>query len=103
MTRPIWASIAACLGALVIILAFQARTWLNSEQTKLTVQETREILNRELDVGTDKSRVQQFLRREAWAYSDGGSTIQAMVREASRNRLIRTDIRISFFFDSNGN
>jgi hypothetical protein len=75
---------------------------LNSEQTKLTDQQAREILNRDLFVGSDKSRVKQFLAAKAWAYSDRGSTVQAMVRDASRNGLIRTDIQIQFLFDLNG-
>jgi hypothetical protein len=63
--RPLWVSIAACLGALAIILAFQARTWRSSRQTKLTDQQARETLDRELPAGTDKSRVQQRLDAEA--------------------------------------
>jgi hypothetical protein len=64
--RPLWASTAACLGALVTILAFQAPTWLNSQQTN-----------------------KRLSKRE-----------MVMVCEASRNRLIRTEIWMQFFLDS---
>jgi hypothetical protein len=97
------ASVAACLGRLVIILAFQARTWPNSEQTKLTDQQAREILNRELPVGTDKSRAKQLLRREGLGLFRGETRLSRPWSVMhSRNGLIRTDIRIQFFFDSNG-
>jgi hypothetical protein len=102
MKRSIWLYIAGCLAVVAILLAYPARHWLNSEQTKLTDQQAREILNRELPVGTDKWRVKRFLDTNAWDYSDGGSTIQAIVRDASHNSLIRTDIRVRFFFDSQG-
>jgi len=99
--RPIWLYIGGCVAIVTIILAFPARHWLNSQQTKLTDQQAREILNRELPIGTDKSRVKEFLDAKAWTYSDRGSTIQSMIRDASHNFLIRTDIQIRFFFDSN--
>lgn len=51
-------------------------------------------------MGTDKSRVRQLLGREGLGLR--GSTLQAVVCEASRNRRVRTGIRIQFFFDSNG-
>jgi hypothetical protein len=98
--RPAWLYFVFGLAAIVIIFPFYARTWLNREQAKLTDQQAREILNRELPAGTDKSRVKQFLDMNAWDYSDGGSTIQAIVRDASHNSLIRTNIRVRFYFDS---
>jgi hypothetical protein len=95
--------IAAGLAALalMIVLAFQVHR-LNSAQINLTDQQAREILNRELPIGTDKSRVKQFLDAKSWANSDRGSAIQAMVRDASHTILIRTDIQIQFLFDSKG-
>jgi hypothetical protein len=68
--RPLWAAMAAGLGVLLTILAFQARTWLNSEQTRLTDQRATEILNRDLPVGTDNSCVKQLLDRKAGAHSE---------------------------------
>jgi len=94
--RRLWLSIAACLGALLIVLAFQARTWLNSKQTKLTDQQAREILSRQLPLGTDNSRVKEFLEAKYWAYSDRGSTIQAMVRDASHSLLVRQTSKSDF-------
>lgn len=100
--RPAWLYIVGCFAVVIIILAYPARHWLNYAQVNLTDRQAREILNRELPIGTDKSRVKQFLDVKAWAYSDKGSSVQSMIRDASHNFLIRTDIQIQFFFDSNG-
>ena len=98
--RPIWVYVVGCFAVVLIILAYPARRCLNSEHIKLTDQEAREILNRELPVGTDKSRVKQFLDVEGWTYTDSGSTIQSLVYDAAHNFMIRTDIHFQFFFDS---
>ncbi len=81
--RPIWLYIVGCFAVAVIILAYPARHWLNSEYIYLTDQQARKILNSELPIGTDKSRVKQFLDVKAWAYSDKGSSVQSMIRDAS--------------------
>jgi len=96
--RRVWLSIVVSLVVMATILAYPGIRWLNFKQAKLTQQQAREIVDRELPPGTDKSVVKQFLDTKHWAYSDGGSTIQAIVRDASRNSLIRTNIRIRFFF-----
>jgi hypothetical protein len=100
--KPIRLYIVGCFAAVLIIFAYPARHWLNSAQINLTDQQAREILNRELPIGTDKSRIKRFLDTKAWPYSDRGFFIQSMIRDASHNFLIRTDIQIQFFFDSNG-
>ncbi len=100
--RPAWLYIVGCFAVVIIILAYPARHWLNYAQVNLTDRQAREILNRELPIGTDKSRVKQFLDAKAWPYSDRGPSIQSMIRDASHNFLIRTDIQIQLFFDSNG-
>jgi len=100
--RPFWLYAVGCFAIVVAILAFPVRTWLKSQQTNLTDKQAREMLNRELTIGTDKSRVKEFLDAKYWAYSDRGSTIQAMVRDAGHSLLIRTDIQVQFFFDANG-
>jgi hypothetical protein len=97
---PFWIYIVGCLAIVAVVLAFPASTWLRWQQTKITDRQTREILSRELPVGTDKSRVKLFLDGKHWAYSDRGSIIQASIRDASRGSLIRADIRMQFFFDS---
>jgi|SRR5580658_8111242 hypothetical protein len=99
--RPAWLSIVVCLVVAVAILAYPGSRWLNYRQAKLTQQQAREIVDRELPTGTDKSVVKQFLDAKHWVYSDGGSTFQAIVRDGSRNNLIGTNIRIQFFFDAN--
>jgi hypothetical protein len=96
--------IATGLAALAVatVIAFEIHR-LNSVQIiNLTDQQAREILNRELPVGTDKMRVKQFLNVKGWAYTDSGSTIQSMVYDAAHNFMIRTDIHFQFFFDSKG-
>ncbi len=100
--RPVWPHIVFVLATMAILFTFYSRTWLNQEQTKLTEKQAREILDRELPIGTDKSQVKRFLDRNAWEYSEGNSTIQAIVRDASRNMFIRTNIRVQFYFDSQG-
>lgn len=100
--RPVWLSIVFLLATMALILTFYSRTWLNQEQTKLTEKQAKEILNRKLPIGTDKSQVKRFLDRNAWEYSERNSTIQAIVRDASRNSFIRTNIRFRFYFDSQG-
>jgi hypothetical protein len=92
---------ALLASALIAVVALQVHR-LNSEQTNLTDQQTRDILNRELPIGTDKSRVKRFLDARAWRYSDRGSAVQAMIKDASHNFLVRTDIQIQFLFDSEG-
>jgi hypothetical protein len=99
--RPVWLSIVVCLAVAVTILAYPSIRWLNFKQAKLTQQQAREIVDRELPTGTGKAVVKQFLDAKHWVYSDEGSTIQAIVRDESRNYLIRTSIRIQFFFDAN--
>jgi hypothetical protein len=47
----------SCFAVAAIILAFPARTWLNFEQINLTDEQVREMLSRELPIGTDKSLV----------------------------------------------
>jgi hypothetical protein len=86
---------------LVILIAFEVHR-LNSEQINLTDEQAREMLNRELPIGTDKMRVKQFLDAKGWTYTDSGSTIQSMVYDAAHNFMIRTDIHAQFFFDSKG-
>jgi|HubBroStandDraft_2_1064218.scaffolds.fasta_scaffold35753_3 hypothetical protein len=100
--RPIFLYILFVPAVMALIFTVYARSWLNHEQTKLTEKRTKEILNSELPIGTDKSQVKRFLDRNAWDYSEGGSTIQAIVGDASRNVLIRTNIRVQFYFDSQG-
>jgi hypothetical protein len=90
------------LALVVIILAYPGIRWLNYRQAKLTQQQAREIVNRELPTGTDKAVVKQFLDAKHWVYSDGGSTIRAIVRDESRSSLIRANIRVQLFFDANG-
>jgi hypothetical protein len=87
--------------AVVIFIEFEVHR-LNSRQINLTDEEAREILNRELPIGTDKLRVKQFLDAKGWAYTDSGSSIQAMVRDAAHTFWIRTDIHLQFFFDAKG-
>jgi hypothetical protein len=99
---PRWLYIMGCFGVVAIILAFPARTWLNSERSNLTDEQVREMLSRELPIGTDKSLVKRFLDAKPWPYSEIGQSLQSMIRDASHNILIRTDIQIRFFFDSNG-
>lgn len=100
--RPAWLAIVVLLGTMLIIFVFQSRTWLNHEQTELAEKQAKEILNRELPIGTDKSQVRRFLDRNAWDYSVEGSTIRALVGDASHNSLIRTSIRVQFYFDPQG-
>jgi hypothetical protein len=100
--RPFLLHIAFVLATMTLIFTVYARTWLNREQTKVTEKQAKEILNRELPIGTDKSQVKRFLDRNAWDYSEVNSTIQAIVGDASRNVLIRTSIRVQFYFDSQG-
>lgn len=100
--RPAWLYFMFGLAAIVIIFPFYARIWLNHEQAKLTDKQAKEILDRELPIGTDKSQVKRFLDANAWDYSDVGSIIQAIVRDSSRNWLIRTNIRVRFYFDTQG-
>jgi hypothetical protein len=92
---------AAGLGRLVIILAFQARNWLNSEADR-TDRSASDGENRELPVGTDKSRVQQLRDGKAWAIQTEARLTRAVICDAWRNRQMRTDIGIQFFFDANG-
>lgn len=99
--RPAWLSIVICLVVVAAILAYPDSRWLNFRQAKLTRQQARDILDRELPTGTDKSVVKQVLEGKHWVYSDEGSTVQAIVRDESRNSLIRTNIRIQFLFDAN--
>jgi len=98
--RPVWLYIVGWIAILVIILVYPGSRWLNSRQAKLTQQQTREVLDRELPTGADKSVVKRLLDAKHWVYSDGGATIQAIVRDESRNILIRTNIRIRLFFDT---
>ena len=100
--RPVLLYIVFVLTAVALIFTVYARTWLNHEQAKLTEQQAKEILNRELPIGTDKSQVKRFLDRNAWDYSEGDSTLRAIVRDASRSLLIRANIRVQFYFDSQG-
>jgi hypothetical protein len=87
--------------ALGIVVAFEVHR-LSSVQINLTDKQAREMLNRELPIGTDKMPVKQFLDAKGWTYTDSGSTIQSMVYDAAHNFMIRTDIHVQFFLDSKG-
>jgi hypothetical protein len=97
-----WLVGAVCLAGVILLLMFQAQTWLPSKQTRLTDQQTREILNRELPPGSSRSRVIEFLKSQRWTYSDEGATVRAMFRDASQSISVRTDIQMRFYFDSDG-
>jgi hypothetical protein len=66
----------------------------------LTDDQARLMLDKGLPRGTSKFRVTQFLEARKWPYSDYGSMVQTMIRDAGHNGLIRTDIQIKFSFDS---
>ena len=51
-------------------------------------------------MGAGKSQVELFLDGKHWTYSDRGSEIPALIRDASHSSWMRADIRIQFFFDS---
>jgi hypothetical protein len=96
--------IAAGLAALAVatVIAFEIHRLSSVQIINLTDEQVREMLSRELPIGTDKSLVKRFLDAKPWPYSEIGQSIQSMIRDASHNILIRTDIQIRFFFDSKG-
>lgn len=97
-----WLVGAVCIAGIIVLFVFPARNWINSKQIRLTDQQTREILNRELPPGSSKSRVIEFLKSQRWTYSDGGATVRAMFRDVSQGISARTDIQMRFYFDSDG-
>ena len=90
----------AIVAVVVAIKVIQFRRVLNEHVVNLTDEQARLILRNEAPIGTTKSNVKQFLDAKRWPYSDVGSTVQAIVRDASHDFLIRRDIQIRFFFDS---
>jgi hypothetical protein len=96
---------AACVIAvavtIVTIRVIQFTRNFDREIVNLTDEHAKLMIRNELPSGASKSAVKQFLDKKNWAYSDDGSTVQALVRDASHNGLIQTDIQIWFSFDSN--
>jgi hypothetical protein len=96
-------SAAGIITVAVVIVAIRVIQFSREFDRKivnLTDHQAKLILNKELPSGTSKYRVKQFLDEKKWAYGDDGSTVQALVYDASHNGLIRTDIQIWFSFDS---
>jgi hypothetical protein len=81
----------------VVLLTFHVSTWRGFEQTRIADKQTRELLSREVLVGSDKSQVKKFLATNAWDYSDGGATIRAVVRDTSRNSLFSNEYSSGVF------
>ena len=94
----------ACLVAVAVtvvaIRVIQFSRDFDRKVVNLTDEQAHLMLNKELPEGTSKFRVKQFLDAKKWAYGDYGSTIQALIYDASHSGLIRTDIQIWFSFDS---
>jgi hypothetical protein len=86
--------------AIIAIWVIQFSREFDRKVVNLTDEQAKLILNKELPIGTGKFRVKQFLDEKKWAYADYGSTVQALVYDASHNGLIRTDIQILLSFDS---
>jgi hypothetical protein len=86
--------------AIVAIRVIQFSREFDRKVVNLTDEQAKLMLNKELPIGTGKFRVEQFLDEKKWASGDYGSTVQALVNDASHNGLIRTDIQIWFAFDS---
>jgi hypothetical protein len=93
-------SVIAVAVAIAAIEFFQFTRNLNRRIVNLTDDQARVMLNNELPRGTNKFQVKQFLDAKKWPYSDNGSMVQTMIHDAGHNGLIRTDIQIKFWFDS---
>jgi hypothetical protein len=94
------AGIITVTVAIVAIRVIQFSRELDRKIVNLTDEQAKLMLHKELPIGTGKFRVEQFLDEKKWAYADYGSTLKALVYDASHNGLIRTDIQILFSFDS---
>lgn len=91
------------IAVTVIAVAACSAVWvhgLSKKKVSLTDQQAREILDRELPLGTSRSKVKEFLEHKGWSHSDEGSKTYALVRDASHTFIVRTDIQIRFLFDS---
>lgn len=94
---------AGVAGFAVLSFAILGVIWShrhNSTHVNLTDQQAKEMLDQEVPPGTVRAQLKQFLDRRGWPHSDDGSRTYALVREASRTWLIRTDIQIQFLFDA---
>jgi hypothetical protein len=55
-----------------------------------------------LRVGAAKSSVLEYCKLRGWQYSDNGDTIVAVRRAAENNLVVRTDVVVTFQFDTAG-
>lgn len=90
-------SVVAITIAVVTVRVIRFSREFDRKIVNLTDEQARLMLNNKLPIGTSRLDVKQFLDTKKWPYSDFGSTVQALVRDASHNGLIRTDIQIWFF------
>jgi hypothetical protein len=83
------------------VLFIALRAYVNSQQkVNLTDDQLRQMIDRELPRGTNRSAVRKFLAGKGWPHGDEGSTTLAMIRDAEHNLLIREDIQVHFHFDA---
>jgi hypothetical protein len=95
--------VSAACGIVVVIVAIQVIQFsrkLNEQVVNLTDEQTRVIIKNQLPQGASKFSVEKFLEAKKWPYTDDGSTVQAVVRDASHTLLVRDDLVIRFSFDS---
>jgi hypothetical protein len=92
---------AACaiVAVIVAIQVIQFSRKLNEHVVNLTDEQARVIIKNQLTQGASKFSVEKFLGEEKWPYTDDGSTVQAVVRDASHTFLVRDDLVIRFSFD----
>ena len=96
---------AACAIVLVIVAIqmIQLSRKLNEHVVNLTDEQARATIKNELPQGASKFSVMKLLDAKKWPYTDDGSTVKAVVRDASHTFFVRDDLVIRFSFDSKDN
>ena len=87
----------------VMGIAFAPRILLHSRQPVVPVhfRIDREIAN-DIRIGTDKVQVLEYCKRRGWGCYDSDRTLTAVARAADKNIVLRTNVAITFEFDSAG-
>lgn len=94
--------VAGCVAVALVSILLALRIYVNSQQkVNLTDDQLRQMIDRELPRGTNRSAVRKFLASKGWQHGDEGSTTWAMIRDAEHSFLIRKDIHLQFQFDPN--
>ena len=98
------------LGAILVLFIMTAALT-GSAVSAVTVESLKDLIARELPVGSSRERVMAFVKEqhlgeaggEGW-YSSKSNAVHGIVRNVKRSFLgLRTDIQLIFYLDTEGN